>query len=88
MERMIGIILIVAAIWVGGEYMSEGEDAFGGLFSSFSSSSSSSTSSSSDDEEAAPRRQNNDWAGARVKQSVTKMHTDRAARIKERLGSD
>jgi hypothetical protein len=83
---MIGIILIVAAIWVGVEYLTEGEDAFGGLFSSFSSSSSS--PSSSDDEEAAPRRQNDDWAGARVKQSVTKMHTDRAARIKERLGSD
>jgi hypothetical protein len=83
---MIGIILIVAAIWVGVEYMTEGDDAFGGILASFGSSSAS--SSSDDEEEAAPRRQNGDWAGARVKHSVTKMHTDRAARIKERVGAD
>ena len=83
MEKMIGIILIAAGVWVGVEYFTEGDQMFGGIFASEESASS---ASSDDGGEAAPRE--HDWAGSRVKHSVTKMHTDRAARIKERLGSD
>ena len=86
MEKMIGIILIAAGVWVGVEYFTEGDQMFGGIFASEESGSSASSASSDDGEEAAPRE--HDWAGSRVKHSVTKMHTDRAARIKERLGSD
>ena len=83
MEKMIGIILIAAGVWVGVEYFTEGDQMFGGIFASEESAPS---YGSDDGDEAAPRE--NDWAGSRVKHSVTKMHTDRAARIKERLGSD
>jgi hypothetical protein len=85
MERMIGLILIVTAIWVGVEFYTEGDQAFGGIFASADSS-----------EPAAPaasgpsRAQTGeaDWAGSRVKASVTKMHVDRAQRIKDRVGAD
>jgi hypothetical protein len=83
MEKMIGIILIAAGVWVGVEYFTEGDRMFGGIFASEESA----APASSDDGETAARREP-DWAGSRVKHSVTKMHTDRAARIKERLGSD
>ena len=82
MEKMIGIILIVAGIWVGVEYFTEGDQMFGGIFASDESAAS---YGSGDGDEAAPA---NDWAGARVKHSVTRMHTDRAARLKERVGAD
>ena len=82
MEKMIGIILIAAGVWVGVEYFTEGDQMFGGIFASEDSA----PASASSDDQAAPRE--HDWAGSRVKQSVTKMHTDRAARIKERLGAD
>ena len=85
MEKMIGIILIAAGVWVGVEYFTEGDQMFGGIFASEESSSS---ASSDDGEEAAAAPREHDWAGSRVKHSVTKMHTDRAARMKERLGSD
>ena len=83
MEKMIGIILIAAGVWVGVEYFTEGDQMFGGIFASEESAS---ASSSDEGDEAAPGE--HDWAGSRVKHSVTKMHTDRAQRIKERLGSD
>jgi hypothetical protein len=85
MEKMIGIILIAAGVWVGVEYFTEGDQMFGGIFASEESASS---ASSDDADEAAAAPREHDWAGSRVKQSVTKMHTDRAQRIKERLGSD
>jgi hypothetical protein len=81
MEKMIGLILIIAGIWVGIEFYNEGEDAFGGLLSGKSKPAAASASA---DEPPAKR----EWAGSRVKHSVERMHTDRAARIKERLGAD
>ena len=71
MEKMIGIILIAAGVWVGVEYFTEGDQMFGGIFASEES-----APASSDDGAAA--RRDHDWAGSRVKHSVTKMHTDRA----------
>ena len=83
MEKMIGIILIAAGVWVGVEYFTEGDQMFGGIFASEESAL---PSSSDDGAAAAPR--DHEWAGSRVKHSVTKMHTDRAQRIKERAGAD
>jgi hypothetical protein len=85
MERMIGLILIVTAIWVGVEFYTEGDQAFGGIFASESSSS---ASSGGYDDGAAPAE--GTWAGERAGHKLERMHAERAQRMKERLndGSD
>jgi hypothetical protein len=84
MERMIGLILIVTAIWVGVEFYTEGDQAFGGIFASGDAPAASSASSSGyagDSGAANIGSRNKNWAGERVREKVTGLHQERGDRI-------
>jgi hypothetical protein len=68
MERWIGILLIVAAIWAGLEYYSKGEAAFGGLFASGD----------------APAAAEKAWAGERAATKWRSTTADREATVEDR----
>jgi hypothetical protein len=68
---MIGIILIVCAIWVGIQLYTEGEQAFGGLFAS---------------ESSEPAEADTTWAGERAGNKLRSGHEERDQRMGRALG--
>jgi hypothetical protein len=83
MERMIGLLLIISAIWIGVEFYTEGDQAFGGIFASDDAPA---VSLYEDERPAAaePRSHGarpNNWAGERVRQKVTGLNQQRGDRI-------
>ncbi len=71
MERWIGIILILCAIWVGIEFYTEGEQAFGGILASGSSE---------------PAAGDQPWAGERAGNRLRSGHEERGERMGRALG--
>jgi hypothetical protein len=70
MERWIGILLIVGAVWAGIEYYTKGEQAFGGVFASGAT---------------APAEAES-WAGARAGSKLERAHAERDAAMHRALG--
>lgn len=82
MERMIGLILIITAIWIGVELYSEGDQAFGGIFASDESAAEAEAEPvDPGDPTASHGARPHNWAGERVRSKVTRLNQQRGDRI-------